>query len=299
MKLLHSRWVEQIKPYLNKVMKDNVGLLASIIAWNTLTSLIPIMIGLIAISGFILQGNPTLQHSVVSHLSAALQGVFTSSDLNNMVHTATRHSGLLGIIGILGILWGGSSVGGAISTAFQPIFETGGRNFIKEKLLDIGMIFVITILLVIIVAASTYAAIVNRLASGFPLSGAASQVIGSLISLAAGFILFSAIYSAFPNTERRLEIRHVWVGGLVAAVLFDALNLIWPLYAHFAHFSRYGAVLVPVLVLTAWLYFFSLILVIGGECVAIGALRAANREKVEIGPKPQNVVPQHTVLRET
>jgi membrane protein len=299
MKLPQSRRFEKIKPYLDKVMKDNVGLLASIIAWNALTSLIPIMVGLIAISGFILRGNASLQHSVVVHLSAALQGVFTPGDLNSMVHTATRHSGLLGVIGIIGVLWGGSNVGGAISTAFQPVFETGGRNFIKEKLLDIGMIFVITILLVIIVGASTYAAVVNRIASGFPLSGASSQIIGSLISLAAGFILFSAIYSAFPNTEHRLQIRHVWVGAAVAAILFDALNFIWPIYAHFAHFSRYGAVLVPLLVLTAWLYFFSMILIVGAECVAIATLREANRAKVEIGPKPQNVVPQHTVLRET
>lgn len=296
-KLTHLKFVDALKPYIDKVMKDNVGLLASIVAWSLLTSLIPVIVGLIAISGVILSRNPSLQRSLVQHLSAALQGVFTPQDLNNMVHVATHHSGLLGILGIAGILWGGSNVGGAISTVFQPVFETAGRNFIKEKILDVTMIFVMTFLVIIIVVASSYAAIVNRLLPNFPLSGDAPQVIGSLISLAAGFLLFGTIYVAFPNTKRRLEIHHVWLGALVAAVLFVILNLVWPIYAHFAHFSRYGAILLPLLVLTAWLYFFAIILLVGAEVVAITALREANRDHESIGPRPQNFVPQHEVLR--
>lgn len=297
MKLPHLHIVDVLKPYIDKVMKDNVGLLASIVAWSLLTSLIPVIVGLIAISGVVLITEPSLQHSLVRHLSAALQGVFTPKDLDNMVHIATRHSGLLGILGIAGVLWGGSNVGGSISTVFQPLFETGGRNIIKEKILDICMIFVITILVVVIIAASTYSVLINRLVANFPLSGAAPQVIGSLVSLAAGFLLFGTIYVAFPNTDRTLEIRHVWLGALIASILFVALNLIWPIYAHIAHFSRYGAVVLPLIVLTAWLYFFALILVIGAEIVAITALREANRKDERIGPRPQNFVPQHSVLR--
>jgi len=306
MHLLASRRLNAVKshlntvlatPDINKAMKDNLSLLATVIAWNLLTSLVPVVVGLIAISGLILTGDRALQHSVVAHLSTALRGVFKPGQLNNMVRVSIRHSGLFGVIGMVGVLWGGSNVGGAISTAFQPIFETGGRNFVKERLLDVGMIFVIATLLAGIIAASTYTVFVNRLVSSFPLSGAASQVAGSLVDLAVGFVLFATIYIAFPNTERRLEIRHVWVGALVAAVLLDLLSLAWPIYAHFARFSQFGAILVPILVLTAWLYFFSLILVTGAEFVAIAAIGEANRRKLDIGPEPENVVPQHTLLR--
>jgi YihY family inner membrane protein len=288
----------RLKTLWNKVSKDNVGTLAAIVAWNTLTSLVPIVIGLIAISGFILRGSPSMQHSVVTHLSAALKGVLTPADLNRMVHTTVNHAGLLGIIGFLGILWGGSNVGGAISTVFQAIFETGGRNFVKEKLLDVGMIIAMTVLMIVIVVGTTAGSIVHNLASNFPLSSVTTFVIGVAISTLAAFLLFAAIYLAFPNAQPRLTFPKVWRGALPAAVLFEALTFVWPLYAKFAHFNRYGAVLFPILVLTAWIYFFSVILVIGAEFVAIPALEQANRENVPIGPKTQGTVPQHEVLRQ-
>jgi membrane protein len=281
----------------NKFSKDNLGTLAAIVAWNTLTSLVPIVIGLIAISGFILRGNPSLQHSVVTHLSSALRGVLTPADLNRMVKTTITHSGLLGILGFLGILWGGSNIGGAISTVFQAIFETGGRNFIKEKLLDIGMIIVMTILMIVIVVGTTAASVIHSIAANFPLSGVTTFVIVVLISTLAGFILFATIYMVFPNAKPRLKFSNVWRGALAAAVLFELLSFVWPLYARFAHFNRFGAVLFPILVLTAWIYFFSLILVIGAEFVAIPALEEANKESVPVGPKPQGIVPEHEVLR--
>jgi membrane protein len=287
----------RLKMLWKKISKDNLGVLAAIVAWNTLSSLVPIVIGLIAISGYVLRGNASTQRSIVTHLSAALKGVLSPADLNHMVHTTVNHPGLLGIIGLVGVLWGGSNVGGAISTVFQAVFETGGRNFIKEKLIDIGMIIVMTILLIVIVIGTTAGSFINRLVSNFPLSGATTFVIGVAISIIAGFILFSAIYLAFPNVKPRLKFSNVWRGALVAAVLFEVLSFVWPLYAKFAHFNRYGAVLFPILVLTAWIYFFSVILVIGAEFVAIPALEEANREDTPIGPEPQAITPQHKVLR--
>lgn len=284
--------------FITKLRKDNVGALAAILAWNTLTSVVPIMVSLLAISGFILRGNPSAQQSVLTHLSGALKGVVTPSDLKTIVDVTVKHAGLFGILGLLGALWGGSNVGGAISTVFQAIFEVRGRAFIKEKLIDIVMIVVIAVLMVIIVVGTTAGAVVGRLISGFPLSGLATGAIGTLISLLAAFMLFAAIYVVFPNIEYRFRLTNVRWGALTAAILFVALTFIWPIYAHFAHFGRYGAVLFPILLLTAWIYFFSIILIIGAEVVAIGALQRAKRQGESIGPAPEGTVPQHTVLRE-
>lgn len=287
-----------VKTFIKKWGKDNVGMLASVIAWNALTSIVPIMVGLLAITGIILQSNPSAQHSVVSHLSAALQGVLTPKDLNSLVKASIQHTGLLAIVGFISVLWGGSNIGGAISTAFQAIFETSGRNFIKEKLLDMGMIFVMAILMIVIIIATTAGAIVTRLFKSFPLSGGISYIIGAVISVVAALILFAAIYLVFPHVKMRLRLGNVWKGALAGAILFTALSYIWPIYAHFAHFSKYGAVLFPVLMLTAWLYFFAMIVCVGGELVAIGVISEANDNNEAPGPEPKNNVPQHRVLRD-
>ncbi len=280
-----------------KLSKDNIGVLASIVAWNVLSSMVPILVGLIAISGFFLRSNPSAQQSVITHLSKALQGVLSQTDLKNLVSAMTQHTGLLGIIGFVGVLWGGSSVGGAISTVFQAIFEVKGRNFFVEKLIDIGMIFVFTVLLVVIILGTTAGALVKQLFTSFALPGVATFVIGTVISLVAAFLLFASIYAVFPNVETRFKSRRVWKGALTAAVLFEILSYIFPLYARFAHFSSHGALLGAIALLMAWVYFFSITMLIGAEVVAIGTIGEAESKGEAVGPEPEESVPQHTVLR--
>ena len=84
----------------------------------------------------------------------------------------------------------------------------------------------------------------------------------------------------------------MWPGALVAAVLFEILTYIFPLYKTFAHFTKYGAMLGALLLLAAWIYFFALIMIIGAEIVAFQALRDAKREGKQIGPVPNDSVPQ-------
>jgi membrane protein len=282
--------------FIKKLGKDNIGMLAAFVSWSVLTSLVPIVVGLVAISGIFMQ-SPSAQQSVVNHLSQALQGALSTKEIQSVVRTSTQHAGLFGIIGFLGILWGGSNVGGSLSTAFQAIFEVNGRNFFKEKLLDVGMIFVFTALMIVILVGTTAGALLNKLFASFPLPGVTQFIIGTAISLIAAFLLFASIYLAFPNIQPHLRLNNVWRGALLSAVLFQILSYIWPIYANFSHFQRYGAVFFPILVLTAWIYFFSMITMFGAELVAVGAIREAQSQDESVGPSPQNNVPQHEVLR--
>jgi len=281
----------RLKAFIQKVMKDNIGVLASLVSWALLTSLIPILAGLVAISGLLLR-NPSAQRAVVDHLSLALQGVLSPQELSDAVKAAVRHRGLLGVIGFFGILWGGSNIGGAVSTAFQPVFQVRGRSIVHQKAIDFGMILVFTVLMLIIVAATTATSLITRVYANFPLSSTLTLVIATVVSFTAAFILFAVVYTIFPNVETRFKLRNVWPGAIVAAVLLQSLTFVWPIYAHLARFSRYGAVLFPLVVLTAWIYFFSMILLLGAEIVAFRAMAQAARAGERQGPAPDGTVPQ-------
>ena len=283
--------------FIHKVMQDNITFLASAVAWTLLTSVVPIVIGLVAISSLFLR-DPASQRAVVDHVSRALQGTLQPEDIRQLVSSSIQHRGVLVLIGIVGILWGGSNVGGVFSTVFQPIFEVNGRDFHKEKLLDLGMIFVFVALMLIIVAGTTAGAVITRLFPTAPIPGERAFLIGTGISLAAAFLLFVVLYLVFPNAQPRFTLAHVWRGSFVAAVLFQILSFIWPLYTHISHFSRYGAVIAPMIVLAAWIYFFSLILMVGAEIIAFKAIQEANRTGRPIGPQPHNFVPSHTMMRD-
>src|SRR3954447_16115325 len=177
-----------MRTFITKLRKDNVGTLAAIVSWNVLTSVVAIIISLLAISGFVLRGNPSAQHAVITHVSQALKGVLTPGDLTTIVNGTVNHAGLLGLVALLGALWAGSNVGGAISTVFQPIFEVKGRNFIVEKLIDIVMIGVIAVLMIVIVVGTTAGTVIDQLISGLPFSSVAVTVIGTLISVLAAFL---------------------------------------------------------------------------------------------------------------
>jgi membrane protein len=287
-----------IKKIFKKLMKDNLGTLGAIVSWSVLTSVVPITVGLIAISGMLLRNNPGAQQSVVSHLSQALQGVVTPNDIRKLVKASTQHTGVLGLVGLVGVLWGGSSVGGAISTTFQAIFEVNSRNFVIEKLIDIAMIFVFTALMLVILLGTAAGALVKQVFTTLSIPDVAAFAVGTTISLFAAFLLFESIYLVFPNVKPRLKFRDAWKGALVAAVLFEILSYIWPLYAKFAHFQKDGAILGSLVLLMAWVYFFSMTMLVGAEVVAISALSGARGSNEEIGPEPENSVPQHKVLRE-
>jgi YihY family inner membrane protein len=281
----------RVRPFISKVLKDNVTMLASVVAWGVLSSIIPILVGLIAISGLVLR-DPVKQRIIIASLSKALQHVLTSADLRALVHLVVGHTGLLGILGAVGILWGASNIGGAIATVFQPIFQVRGRPLLQQKLLDVGMIFVFTILMLVIVAATTGGTLLHRFLSSAPLTAESSFIIGSVVSLLAAFLLFFVIYAVFPNIEHRFRVGHVWQGAGIAALLFQVLSYIWPLYVVVFHPQRYGAILAPIVILGVWIYFFALILVLGAEVVAFGALADARAAGQRLGPTPDGTVPQ-------
>lgn len=277
--------------FIGKVMKDNVGMLASVVAWAVLTSVAPIVVGILAISAIVLQA-PDRRTLVAQHLAAALQNVVTYQELNQLLTQTTNHAGLFVLIGFLGVLWGGSNVGGAISTVFQPLFGVRGRDFIPEKLIDVAMIFVLAALMIVILAATTGAALLSRLASRVAPPGAVTFAVGTLVSLLAAFLLFAVIFIVFPNTKPRFTIRHVWPGAALSAFAFTALTYIFPLYSRLSNFGRYGVIIGPILLLTAWIYFFAIVLLLGAEIVSFHSLRAARAQGERLGPEPDGTVPQ-------
>jgi membrane protein len=283
--------------FIQKVMKDNITFLASAVAWTLLTSVVPIVVGLVAISSLFLR-DPASRRAVVDHLSSALQGTLQPQDIEQLVTTSIQHSGVFALIGIVGILWAGSNVGGVFSTVFQPIFEVNGRDFLKEKALDVAMIFVFVVLMVVIIVSTTAGAVITRLFPTAPIPGGTAFLLGTIVSLAAAFLLFVVLYLVFPNPQPRLKLTHVWRGSLVAAILFQILSFIWPLYTQVSHFSRYGAVIAPMIILAAWIYFFSVILMVGAEIIAFKAIQEANRTGQPVGPPPENFVPSHTMMRD-
>ena len=291
--------IDAVKKLIKKWGKDNVGMLASVIAWNALTSIVPIMVGLLAITGLVLRSNPSAENSVISHLSASLQGVLTANDLRALVKASIQHSGLLGIVGFLGVLWGGANIGSAISTAFQAIFETNSRNFIKESFLDMGMIFVIAVLMIVIIAGTTAGTLGNtKLFSGFPLLKSGCLRDRHYRQRYRSLYPVRGHLSGIPQRQGQVPAAKRLEGGAGGC---------HPIHTALVHLAGVRALrsLQPVrscAVPRPHAYRLAVLLrhdrVRRRGLVAIGAIGEARQEGEPVGPAPEHTVPQHRVLRD-
>jgi membrane protein len=276
-----------LKRYVDKIRRDNLRFLVAAVAWNILISVAPIAIGMLAAANLIFR-SASQRHVIVRQVSRALQGVMGPKYLEHLVNLTVQHAGLFAVFALAAVLWAAENIGFAVSQSFEAMFEVRPRNFWQEKLVHLAMLLVFVVLMFLIAAGT--AALYH-----LPIPGALDPVLRTAFTLAAAFILFSVTYIVYPNTKKRFTLENVWRGGLLAAVLFQLLTFVWPLYE--AHFSKYGGLLFPLLVLTLWIYFFSLILLIGAEVVAILTIKDAEQHGEGDGPSPDGNVPQHDSLR--
>jgi hypothetical protein len=97
---------------------------------------------------------------------------------------------------------------------------------------------------------------------------AVTYVVQIGLGLIAGIVLFMAIYTVVPN--RKLDLRTVWPGALLAGAAFEMLTLVFPLYVHYAGgANQYGKTFGFLFLVLSLAYFVGLITMVGVELNSI------------------------------
>lgn len=247
--------------------------LATLVAWNMLFSFFPIMVLSATLAGLIPHQGAGIGRGLTKAIATALPGG-KGAAVVKALDAFHHHTGLLAIVGVVGLLWGGSSLFGAMDHAFASLSETDSRSFFPQKLMSFGMIVLFACLVVPVVLSSSLLAVINSV-PGIPTvlsHGPVGLILQVCLSIVVGTILFSAIYFLVPKTRR--SARAVLPGALSAAVLFEALSLLFPLYFKVAHgFSTYGTTFSLFFLILAYVFFLAQITVVGFAVVMEGEPR--------------------------
>ena len=220
------------------------------LAFNMFMSMFPLMLGLLAIVGFVLR-DPAQQQQVQDMLLGFFPGSAHGA-LEDALAGVRDRAGILGLIGIAGVLWTGSGVFAAMEIALGHVYGSEQRGLVRQRL----MAFLMTGLFVVVIVASVLANAVLALVRFVPFL---NILIGALIWV--GFML--VCYRVVPNRTFS-TLRQVWPGALLAGVLAEALTLVWPFYTWLAHgFNTYGAAFGLFFLLATWLYLLCQILLLG------------------------------------
>ncbi len=248
---------------------------AAALAFKAFVSMFPLILGLLAIVGLLLQ-SPQAQAQAQTTVLAFFPPDAHAA-LQSAMNGVRRASGILGLIAIVGMVWSGSSLFTTLEFALGQVLGTGRRGFLRQQAMAFTMtaVFVLAIVLTVVVNA------VAGLARGLPFAG---PVIGAVIWVAFTLV----IYRWVPNRSFRLG--ELWRGAVMAGVLMEILTLLWPLYVRLSHgFNTYGATFALFFLLAAWLYFWAQLTLLGAvvnrfhtdRLEAAGAVHQPDRGPVE------------------
>ena len=260
-----------------KIVNDWSLNLAGMIAYSLITAIFPILLFILSIVSVVVQA---FAPSRLSDIAGAINSVFPPQarqagiDVTPLLHSLVQFTGPIAAVALIGLLWLGSNLFVSIENAFSIVFRVRGRDPVPQRLVAFGMVLLLTLMLPISVAAASLAAAGSQaFRTVLPQEvGKALVIVGPLTSLAVSWLLFLVIYLVVPNFD--VQFRQAWRGALTAAVLFEIVQLLFPLY--FAVFLygnlRYGAAAASLLLFIIWLWFFAVATVIGAQinAVAIG-----------------------------
>lgn len=300
-----SQFPGLLKETYNEWSDDNCLRLGASLGYYTLSSLIPLLLVVATVASFFLNftgSGQNIQADLVEQISGAVNNEELAEQITSGL-TARSESASTGIIGsILGfafLLLAASGVFGELDAAFNIIWDVpsaaagaGIWGFIRTKFLSFTLVLGVAFLLLVAqVITVTVTALADRLPLGF---------LWTILNLAlqVGLItaVFAVLYKFLPDTT--VEWRDVWVGGLLAAILWIVGQQLLSLYFRYGtSFSTYGA-LGGVLAFLVYVYYSSQILFIGGEFTQVYARTHGSRAPVP-GSEPAPVISKEATLMVT
>jgi membrane protein len=248
--------------FTKKVLDDQVPNLGALLAWGTLSAMLPLLLGMLSIAGLLLRDQQRL-NQVYDALGAALPTSAAGPVTDVLDGMRQGAAAPAGVIAIVLLLISGSSFFSNMASVFDQAYHVQGRNMLVERLIGLGMLILTAALLVASTLAAGVASLVSNVPGVVPIGPVASQALGWSIPIASVFVLFLLIYRILPNARQTWG--SVVPGVILSGVLIVLISQLFPLYVALFPPNHAYAVFGVFLVLTFFLYLLGIVLVLGAE----------------------------------
>lgn len=272
-----------------KADQDQIFFLAGAISFNVLVAIIPLLLASLGIAGQILRaqvGNPS--EVLVGYLLGAIPDVspeFRAVALAQ-ANKLLEASGRLTIVSLVLLVWVSTRLVGTLRAALKEVFDVGtDRTIVMGKLFDMKIVVLGGSLFAVNVVFTFVADLVNKM-----LTHAGSQYLGvrplafleefyvRAIAVFGGWVMFLLIYRYLPF--RRIHWSTAVVAASFTAIVFELLKRAFSWYvANWAQYDNTYGNVANVVIFFLWVYYTSVIFVLGGEIGQVYALRRIRRRQ--------------------
>ncbi len=274
--------------------KDQVSRHAAAIAYYAVFSVPSMLLLLIAIGGFFVGDVPIRREVGVAidrYVGDAAGAVLQSAVIGL---ASPGRNVIMTIIGAVGLVLGGTAVLREMRTALDRILrepgetaDGGWRHAVWHYMVGALLAFATALLLVgSMLTGAVLAGLREHASDLLPVGAGTIEWLNTLVSLGLLTLLLSLVYSFL--TPKRYPVLPTVIGALSASVLLAVGKWLIGLYAQAAHIGAAYGVAASVLVLLLWLYFASLVVLLGAEIVDAAAKPTALPHKHTRKARPRN-----------
>ena len=242
---------------------------AASIAYYTLLSLFPLILGLVSIGGFFLKSEVIqlrVNELIVKVLPVSAE--FVTQNIESLV----RIRGAAGVTSVIVLMWSASKMVGALSRAINRALGMQ-RNFAiyLSSLRYLALTLVVAMLVLLTLAVAPAAELLSELELELlgkrwttVLNVIANRTVGLLVT----GMLVGAVYTLVPY--QRLHWRELLPGLLVSVFLIELGKSMFVWYVETAanYSAVYGSVS-SIIVLLIWLYFSARVVLFGAEVISV------------------------------
>ncbi|MFH1560104.1 MAG: YihY/virulence factor BrkB family protein [Chloroflexota bacterium] len=268
---------------VNDFLGKNGPQLAAAISYYALFSLFPLALAIIFGLSFFLE--PDSIEDLAQRV--AEQAPVSKKTVSDVLTGTLDSRSIAGFAGIIGLLWAGTAVFGAIRKGVNATWGiTRPRPFFQERLIDISLMLGAAILMLVSVFSTAALAYLREILEFITRETHVNgdllwDRLASLIPPTLSFIVFLGIYWFLPNTKVRLT--EALPGAIAATMAFEVVKnaFVWYVRNYSIYTTVYGSV-GSIAALLMWVYISAVILLFGSLITShYAAYRSAKERELE------------------
>lgn len=270
--------------------QDNIFFLAGAISFDVLVAFIPLSIAVIGIAGFLLQREQQMQDMLLQYLDQTIPAAVNLPYRRIIGDLAQNSTGILSV-GTLFFLWISTRLVGTLRVVLREIFDMAqGRGIVQGKLFDIRMVVTAGTLFAVnfglTVGLRIGAEAVSRSTgiqtSDVPFLSQATAWWPQILAFITIWVMFFLVYRYLP--PRRIQVRTAAIAATFTALMAELLKFGFTFYVqNVARFDEFWGNVATFVVLVLWIYYTSLVFILGGELAQVVSMhRTRRRQKLRL-----------------